>query len=96
MEDRDRDSTGACLVLTMQRHANEQELHNCLELDKSVKQGSFRTTWVVGSFQFYKFYRVFSPYEEIPSAIDMMFHELNVEVCSACASKARRGLVQCV
>lgn len=66
------------------RRQHMQELHNCLELDKSVKQGAFRTTWVVGSFQFYKFYRVFSPYEEIPSAIDMMFHDLNVEVRSPC------------
>jgi hypothetical protein len=45
-------------------------------------QGSYRTAWVVGSFQFYKFYRVFSPYEEIPRAIEMMLHDLNVEVCN--------------
>eukprot|EP00123_Amoebidium_parasiticum_P010521 comp20160_c0_seq1/m.24950 comp20160_c0_seq1/g.24950 ORF comp20160_c0_seq1/g.24950 comp20160_c0_seq1/m.24950 type:complete len:969 (-) comp20160_c0_seq1:35-2941(-) len=59
---------------------NLLKLHGCLDLDKTTVKQDFRRQWVVGSFQFYKFYRVFSPYEEIPRAIDMVLDELNTEM----------------
>eukprot|EP01134_Creolimax_fragrantissima_P006789 CFRG6789T1 len=56
---------------------NLLSLHNCLDLDNKTHKGVFRSQWVVGSYQFYKFYRVFCPWEEIPRAIQCVLDDLN-------------------
>ncbi|KNC69321.1 hypothetical protein SARC_18171, partial [Sphaeroforma arctica JP610] len=61
---------------------NLLKLHNCLDLDNKTHKGVFRRQWVVGSFQFYKFYRVFCPWEEVPRAIECVLQDLSGLVCT--------------
>ena len=51
-------------------------VHECLELEGGRSKGEFRSTLAVGSFMFYKFYRVFAPAEEVESAMKSFEQDL--------------------
>eukprot|EP00736_Rhodelphis_marinus_P004086 Rmarinus@m.14425 len=46
-----------------------QALHAVLPLEPSLTPGAFRDTLVVGSYLFFQYYRVFVPWEEVPTAL---------------------------
>jgi len=58
---------------------NILKLHSSLQLEATIPRGAFRKTVAVGSHQFYTFYRVFMPHEEVPDAMAELVATLNSE-----------------
>jgi fido (protein-threonine AMPylation protein) len=59
--------------------ANILKLHQSLQLESNVLRGAFRQSLAVGSHQFYTFYRVFMPHEEIADAMQELVQVLQTD-----------------
>eukprot|EP00127_Corallochytrium_limacisporum_P001073 Clim_evm11s37 gene=Clim_evmTU11s37 len=60
-------TAAAALLVSVDRLLS---LHRAMNLQEDKTKGAFRTNWVVGSYMFLHFYRVFAPYEEVPAMVD--------------------------